>query len=1116
MALDYERIRQENKTRYGTDIGRIGKMLFTDTYADRTHFIFELLQNAEDAIARRGTEWDGSRVVSFCLTQEELQVSHFGDPFNVEDVRGICGIAESTKTDNFTEIGRFGIGFKSVYAFTDRPEIHSGSEDFAVDNFVWPVVETSIHDRHPDETVILLPFRSDEESSYREIADGLNDLGIRALLFLRQIEEIRWSVDDGNSGHYLREEAPVDDDVRRVTVIGQVEGEEEVCEEWLIFSRQVNDGRMPPGNVEIAFWLDDQAIKPVHDSRLVAFFPTTLETHFGFLMQGPYRTTPNRENVPAHDVWNQCLVNETAILLPETLRWLRDENHLDTEVLRCLPLSSYSLYMEAARNSMFSALSDATRKALASEPLLPRLDGGYVSATDSLLGRTEAIRQLFSPDQLSALYGKDKIWLSGEITQDRAPDVRNYLMNELDVEEIDPEMIVRRLSRTFLESQPDSWILKLYEFLSGQPAIMRMLTGRRYRPYNVPLVRLEDGSHVTPEVNGQPRAFLPGEGKTDFPTVRLAVCVTDDALGFLRSLGLKEPDLVDDVIRNVLPKYQKKGIKVGDAHYEADVGRILRAFATDSNTQRQRLVTELQKSMFVRSKDARTATKWWVSPGSVYLATSGMKELFDGVEGVRIVDDSYECLRGEKIRELLEECGTTHYLKPINIDTEFSHTERREMRRNAGNEDFTIGSEKVKDHSLRGLNELLDALPQFESDLRLKKAKLLWKALLELEDRRGASVFSGTYNWRYHTPKKTAFDAAFVRKLNKIAWVTKKVGELEPAKAIIFDELGWHESSFLRSKIQFKPPIVQELAREAGIEPEVLDLIKEHGITIDGLREWLGVNEEPIEDDVTITSEPSESEIDRRGCVGRVGGRHIDDKISQGAIDPKSGLSPSELVPEEVDEPSEPFVKVFFEVQTTTPSDAPDHPVTISEGGPLTEESARQHTQQSGQFGRSGSSVRKLTTRWEPTEAAKDLADGFRNMVHGDYWKRCQVCGKTFGMSNGESQVFVVHVVPPSADSRTDHFGDLLGLCGWHYALIRYGKWALLNPETDEPFKDPESMSDFVLNASEEIDDGNIYIPIPVRFSNVYQEWSSELDAKPAAIRYSIPHWKYLCELLKT
>src|SRR5881296_3920165 len=106
MASNYNAIRADNERRYGTDIGRIGPMLLTDRYDDRTHFIFEILQNAEDALARR-TGWAGRRSVRFWLTTQQLQVSHFGKPFDEADVRGVCGIAESTK--GLTAIGRFGI-----------------------------------------------------------------------------------------------------------------------------------------------------------------------------------------------------------------------------------------------------------------------------------------------------------------------------------------------------------------------------------------------------------------------------------------------------------------------------------------------------------------------------------------------------------------------------------------------------------------------------------------------------------------------------------------------------------------------------------------------------------------------------------------------------------------------------------------------------------------------------------------------------------------------------------------------------------------------------------------------------------------------------------------------
>lgn len=65
MSSDYIAIREDNEKRYGTDIGRIGPMLLADRYDDRTHFIFELLQNAEDSLKKRGP-WGGPREIASC------------------------------------------------------------------------------------------------------------------------------------------------------------------------------------------------------------------------------------------------------------------------------------------------------------------------------------------------------------------------------------------------------------------------------------------------------------------------------------------------------------------------------------------------------------------------------------------------------------------------------------------------------------------------------------------------------------------------------------------------------------------------------------------------------------------------------------------------------------------------------------------------------------------------------------------------------------------------------------------------------------------------------------------------------------------------------------------
>lgn len=236
VASNYETISDENQRRYGTDIGRIGPMLLADRYDDRTHFIFELLQNAEDALGRRGDSV-GPRKVTFELTPTRLMLSHFGRPFDEADVRGVCGIAESTK-DKFS-IGRFGIGFKSVYTFTDRPEIHSGDEDFAIVNYVQPQWADRT-DRKSGETQIVLPLKADDNTAQQEITAGFRHLGPCALLFLRHIKEINWSVERGASGFYLRNSPEaLGDNIHRITVIGQETGKPEVDQNWLVFHRDV-------------------------------------------------------------------------------------------------------------------------------------------------------------------------------------------------------------------------------------------------------------------------------------------------------------------------------------------------------------------------------------------------------------------------------------------------------------------------------------------------------------------------------------------------------------------------------------------------------------------------------------------------------------------------------------------------------------------------------------------------------------------------------------------------------------------------------------------------------------------------------------------------------------
>src|ERR1700728_1420090 len=125
VPTDYEKIRAENIARYGWDTAVLD--LLGQLYSERTHFIFELIQNAEDA---------GATELAFELFEDRLELRHDGRPFTEADVRGVCGVGQSGKSADLTAIGKFGIGFKSVYAYTRTPHVYSGDERFRIENFV--------------------------------------------------------------------------------------------------------------------------------------------------------------------------------------------------------------------------------------------------------------------------------------------------------------------------------------------------------------------------------------------------------------------------------------------------------------------------------------------------------------------------------------------------------------------------------------------------------------------------------------------------------------------------------------------------------------------------------------------------------------------------------------------------------------------------------------------------------------------------------------------------------------------------------------------------------------------------------------------------------------------
>ena len=181
-------------------------------YNDPSHFIYELLQKAED---------EGAKEISFKLYQDKLGVYHNGKDFDLEDIDGVTGIGISKKKDDLNLIGKFGVGFKSVLAVTQTPYIFSGAYKIKIKDFVIPVVVSN--GEQINGTLIRLPFnhkhRFPQEISTL-ITKRLENLGLRTLLFLKDTEEIKWQI-PSSSGHYLKssEDLPKIPNTKRVTLV---------------------------------------------------------------------------------------------------------------------------------------------------------------------------------------------------------------------------------------------------------------------------------------------------------------------------------------------------------------------------------------------------------------------------------------------------------------------------------------------------------------------------------------------------------------------------------------------------------------------------------------------------------------------------------------------------------------------------------------------------------------------------------------------------------------------------------------------------------------------------------------------------------------------------------
>jgi len=590
MSSDYLAITRHNEEQLGKDTS--SRKSQVNMYSDFTHFIYELLQNADD--------YNATEVI-FHLLPDELVVEHNGIPFDTKNVEAISYFGKSTSRDDLIKAGHFGLGFKSVFAFTATPIIHSGEEHFMIYGLYRLKEISPLDDLRDKNTRICLPFNHENEEpdyvekftsskeAFDKISQRLKRLDMATLLFTHNVREIRW-IAEGKEGHYLRDD-PEKQNIdamceRRKTII--TDGDK--IKMYQVFARHVLWEKKRHRPVEIAFEQNKEG-KIIHTKGpLFVLFPTAVETHMGFLLNGPYRTPAHRETVAQEDGFNLFLIKETATLLTDVLQELKKMNLLTISSLETLPLRPE----EFSPDSLFQPILHSLHKAFMQYPLLPADDGSFVSAKQAKLPESADLRRLLVSEHLGCLYNADIVlkWLSAEITENKTSDLRTYLLRYLDIEEVTADSVARRITQPFLETQTNEWMVQFYEFLIDREDLWKKSDSvLRQKTF----LRLEDDTLVTPwQKDGKPNAYLPGTSDTKFPTIKREIADNPKAREFLLSLGILEPDLFAEIIEYILPKYSGSEIKIENEENDRDLNKISQALQTQLPGNMSDLVGKLR------------------------------------------------------------------------------------------------------------------------------------------------------------------------------------------------------------------------------------------------------------------------------------------------------------------------------------------------------------------------------------------------------------------------------------------------------------------------------------------------------------------------------------------
>ena len=833
-----------------------------DKYPDSAHFIYELLQNADDAEAtsihirllKKGLLFKHNGKTRFHVSNPETVVD---DKKNgkLGGVNSITSIGFSTKNDNSSEnkIGKFGIGFKSVFQYTKTPHIYDGNICFKITDYIVP---TLLDEEPPikvneNETLFYLPFINSDEA-YNVIEKKLNSLD-NPILFLHNIKKIEWDAEINCERKIYTKKIKEKRILKSICCeLLNINNNGNKTKIWM-FSRDVDlpEGKFP---ISVGFLLkkDGKSIDTSWKPNIFCFFSTSENTGLCMILHAPFELVDNRQQIKQDNKVNKKLFDELATLAADSLLCLRDigiddrDYYINNSILDIVPLED----PDCDSWTIIGAFYDAFVNILKKEELLITSMEKYISCKNAIWSKKK-FSDLLNTSQLNILLkSKNYDFVFIDVGMSRE-GVYEYIKDTLKIKTFEESDFVNGFTKSFMKNQTNDWLISFYEFLCRTPDIL----SKRYHIYNnfsfynssyndnplctKPIVKIESGDFAEPFIYEKgalrPNVYLPSEGfEFDYNIVNKKFLKNEYFKKVIHLLEIKTPDKEDFIKNVVLPKYREGELSVEDAILLRDFEAIYLYYSECKQNEIDDFMSLINKTLFLRAYEGQKKSLYRIS--NLYADTEELHKYFNFCK-VQFFDKKFY---NSLLRKY--ESGIENFLKKLN----FKYSPEIKLQSyyfynfpqiSLIKTDHRYGY--VHDYNMEGLDAFL------KSDISKEKSIALWNFLIKIDItyyKTRHSYQPGNDGRRNFVSENNCCDSDFIIKLKSAHWIYTKKNVLKKTNKIYLEEL--NEDYERNEELERCLNIISSPAQK---EQELIKTLSKETQTIFGLgneaREFFGSRE---------------------------------------------------------------------------------------------------------------------------------------------------------------------------------------------------------------------------------------------------------------------------------